>query len=172
MYRWRISKFNPKERDESGAYIHDEWTSSSDIGRVFEGRILLLDEYLRVETAYVEAAKSFFDESNLHSLFIYGLEANWSHTAEHVLPGLDDMLQGPELVEGQRIDRRTLDRICKLVLREFVWCKLEDEHGRFYIHFGYDYYMYVGSHKPSPYSIARARGLGLFVENMEGCSLG
>jgi len=45
--------------------------------------------------------------------------------------------------------------VCRLVLREILWCKLESPNG-FYIHFGYDYYMYFGS----PVSSQRAIDYG------------
>ncbi|MFL0507599.1 hypothetical protein ACH0B5_17895 [Ureibacillus sp. 179-F W5.1 NHS] len=32
-YQWRITKYNPAFRDQDGAYMKDEWISSSDIGQ-------------------------------------------------------------------------------------------------------------------------------------------
>jgi hypothetical protein len=37
-----------------------------------------------------------------------------------------------------------LDWVVRLALREALWCRLKGERG-FYVHFGYDYYMYIGS---------------------------
>jgi len=52
----------------------------------------------------------------------------------------------------------------RMCLREAIWCKLEAE-GRFYIHFGWDYYMYIGSDKSSADAIQLATSDGLFVED-------
>jgi len=35
---YRVTKYDPAWRDASGAYIVDEWTSVTDIGRAFGGR--------------------------------------------------------------------------------------------------------------------------------------
>jgi hypothetical protein len=56
-------------------------------------------------------------------------------------------------------------------LRSLIWCKLE-EPGRFFIHFGHDYYMYIGSESPSPASIDYAGQICLFVEPMTSPYLG
>jgi len=56
--------------------------------------------------------------------------------------------------------------VCRLVLREILWCKLESTNG-FYIHFGYDYYMYVGSPVSSQRAIDYGKQNGLYVEEME-----
>jgi hypothetical protein len=50
-------------------------------------------------------------------------------------------------------------------LREEFWCRLETE-DRF-LHFGYDYYMYVGVKTTCSASITFAREVGLFVEQFD-----
>lgn len=51
------------------------------------------------------------------------------------------------------------------VLRERYWCRFEDE-SRF-VHFGYDYYMYVGDLTRCADSQSLARTLDLFPEEFE-----
>jgi hypothetical protein len=58
-----------------------------------------------------------------------------------------------------------LDRIGEIIrriLREELWCRLESSEG--FIHFSWDYYMYVGVPHPCPTAEARAAELGLYVE--------
>src|SRR2546428_506542 len=58
-----------------------------------------------------------------------------------------------------------LDRIggiIRRILREEFWCRLERSEG--FIHFCWDYYMYVGVPHPCPTAEARAAELGLYVE--------
>ncbi|MFQ5548957.1 MAG: RNA-binding protein, partial [Woeseia sp.] len=49
------------------------------------------------------------------------------------------------------------------VLRERYWARFEDEQGRF-VHFGWDYYMYVGVTCECPRAEEAASKRGLFVE--------
>jgi hypothetical protein len=58
-----------------------------------------------------------------------------------------------------------LDRIGEIIpriLREEFWCRFEGSNG--FIHFGWDYYMYIGVSHPCPTARARATELGLYVE--------
>jgi hypothetical protein len=162
MHQWRITKYDPRSRNHKGAYYPDDWTSASDIGKMFNDRRFELDDYLAMENRYVSAAMHFLEKSGLSSLVVVGLETG-SAVRGHSLDEL--LLQGLELQEGQRLSGDELARACRLNLRELLWCKLE-EPGKFFIHFGYDYYMYVGSFYPCPESVRHAREIGLFVESM------
>lgn len=53
MKEYRISKYDPQFR-VNGAYQKNEWTSVSDIGKVFDDGVLTLAEYLRVENEYIQ----------------------------------------------------------------------------------------------------------------------
>ena len=56
-----------------------------------------------------------------------------------------------------------LDWTIRLALREAIWCRLEGVDG-FYVHFGYDYYMYVGSERAD--EAPRDLPSGIFAEQM------
>ena len=53
MKEYRISKYDPQFR-VNGAYQKNEWTSISEIGKVFDDGVLTLAEYLRVENEYIQ----------------------------------------------------------------------------------------------------------------------
>ena len=164
MPQWRVTKYDPRYRNRSGVYRREEWTAASDIGRVFNGRPLELAEYLAIEDRYVAAALHFLQESSLSSLQVLDLETNQDTTAatQH---GLADILQqAPLPYEGQWLSDDELARVCRLNLRSLLWCRLQDD-GRFFIHFGHDYYMYIGSLSPCTGAIKQATELGLFVES-------
>lgn len=55
MKCWRITKYNPKFRNELGHYQKKEWTSVSDIGKIFEGKQLTVEEYLNTENLYINS---------------------------------------------------------------------------------------------------------------------
>jgi hypothetical protein len=150
-YQYRITKYNPANRDESGAYQLDEWTAFSDIGKEFSGVRLRKTEYLEVESAYLTAVKSFLEEARLPALFLKGLEIGRAkEIPAFVKEGAS--LSVPQCVEFSRS-----------VLREELWGRLVIP-GRAYVHFGWDYYMYIGVPVPCHSSIEAAGRGGLFVE--------
>lgn len=165
MYGWRVTKYDPAFRDERGAYLRDEWTSLSDVGKSFNGIELTYEEYRNIEDAYVSTALSFVSEAGLDALTVTYLETHGVSAARtEDLRGIDF---DPKVARrGMRLSGGALADVCRLVLREILWCKLGSENG-FYTHFGYDYYMYIGSPTPSETSIAYGRQQGLFVEEME-----
>ena len=148
MNEYRVTKYNPAFRDQSGAYTKVEWIPFTQIGQTFSGVLLTSDEYERVEEAYVQAALSFLSESGLFSMRVAGLENPRTQPLDFkndsVLP----------------LDR--ISEIIRRILREEFWCRLEGSEG--FIHFGWDYYMYVGVPHPCPAAEARAAELGLYVE--------
>ena len=74
-------------------------------------------------------------------------------------------------MDGVRIVGRELETVVRHLLREALWCRLEDDAGR-YIHVGYDYYMYLGVDRNCPESEALAKRRGLFVEEFRSPYLG
>ncbi len=148
MNEYRVTKYNPAFRDRSGAYTTVEWTLFRQIGQTFSGVQLTSEVYERVEEAYIQAALSFLRESGLLSMKVEGLENSRNHPLEFqnnsILP-LD-----------------CIGEIIRRILREEFWCRLEGSNG--FVHFGWDFYMYVGVPHPCPTARARAAELGLYVE--------
>jgi len=67
-------KYNPKFRGEDGYYtLKEEWTCPSQIGKIIDGKEFTLDEYLRVETAYINTVLTFLHECGLSTLRILQL---------------------------------------------------------------------------------------------------
>jgi hypothetical protein len=134
------------------------------VGKSFGGKFLTFDEYREIENAYVVSALRFLAEAGLDSLKVTSLEKrNLSGVEEWCLA---DVPFNPNLVEeGMNASGGVLESVCRLVLREAIWCRLESEEG-FHIHFGWDYYMYVGSPAPSEKSMLYGRQQGLFIEAM------
>jgi hypothetical protein len=148
VFEFRVTKYDPTHRDGRGCYTRSEWTSVSDIGRTFDGVVLIESEYRRVEDAYATAAVAFLREAGVPLLTVAGLE-NHSHTPLQ----FDD---------GSPLGLIEIGEVVRSVLREEFWCRLEGA-GAF-VHFGYDYYMYVGVARSCPEAAALARQLGLYVE--------
>lgn len=163
-YNWRITKYNPEFRNEKGVFLKDEWTSFSDIGKTFDENILTFEEYRKTEDAYVSTALYFLSEANLNKLTVTSLE-------NRNLPKIkkseyQDIDFNPQFIKNRTsISDKLIEDTCRFVLREFIWCRLESETG-FYIHFGYDYYMYIGSSVRSNQAIVFGKENNLFIEEM------
>lgn len=164
MYGFRVTKYDPSRRDARGAFLDPDWTSHSDIGKVFGGKKLEIDEYLLVESAYASAARAFHQEAGCPALAVVDLESNDVQSSTVAL-GLANLVD-PPVQEGERVGDAQLERLCRLNLRGLVWCKLEAESGALYVHFGQDFYMYIGTKAASEDVVRRVAASGLFVEPM------
>jgi hypothetical protein len=154
MFEYRITKYDPSLRDESGAYTKNELISFQDVGEEFEGKIFALEEYERVETAYIQSAMSFLGEAGIKHLQIQGLENS------------KKSVKAINLNEVDNLSKDELKAAFRDVLREEYWCRFENEHGE-YVHFGYDYYMYIGVRNYCKDAIELAVSNGLFVEEFK-----
>jgi hypothetical protein len=150
-YQYRVTKYNPAFRDINGAFKGLEWTSYSDIGKSFNGAKLTEEQYLEVETVYLNAIESFLNEAKIESLVLRGLE-NHTNTQLPQFVQPNAVLEIPECVQFARI-----------VLREQAWGRLVNPK-KAYVHFGYDYYMYIGLPKRCIAAESQSQKSGLFVE--------
>ncbi|MEM7432081.1 MAG: hypothetical protein AAF351_09085 [Pseudomonadota bacterium] len=149
---YRVTKYDPSRRDADGVYWDDDWTLFSDIGKSDRNGVLTLEEYERVETAYVQTAIDFIVESGGSSLSAVRISTvgNPKLDFDPTLP-----LEGP-----------LLSNVIRNRLREKYFLHFEDQAGRF-LHFGWDYYMFVGVPVACPLAEAAAHQRGLFVEEFE-----
>lgn len=157
-YIYRVTKYDPADRDEFGRYVGVE-DSISDHGPV--------------EAAYLAAVAAFAEETGVQQLEIrepeiagfvnfgldapvdgYGLEALFPSD----LSGYHDGAQVPVAVG--------LELVRAMLRDNGAWCRLEVE-GRFFVHVGYDQYVYVGSIDPCERAQMRACALGLFAERID-----
>ncbi|MGV7002449.1 hypothetical protein ACWA2C_27820 [Priestia megaterium] len=153
MYSWRVTKYNPLKRDNNGYFLNDEWTCFSEVGINVE-----MDEYLKVEKKYINAVITFMNEMNINKLYIKGLE-QWSEDIE--AQNATEFIS--KLWIGQWISIQEVKKLVKLTLRNAVWCKLELGN-QFFVHFGYDYYMYIGTSQKCFNALEKVVLTGLHVE--------
>jgi hypothetical protein len=147
-YKYRITKYDPAKRNLLGHYLGEEWTSISDLGKTFCGHVFTQIEYTRVEATYLETVSKFLSESRIETLTIDKLEMHQQMYSFEV---------------GQSLKLDAIQEISRLSLREILWCQLRHPR-REYLHFGYDFYMYIGVPTACPVATAHAQSLGLFVE--------
>jgi hypothetical protein len=92
---------------------------------------------------------SFLEESETTSVRANGVE-NHGQTFR--------VSEGAELSPVEAIEA------IRQMLRDERWCRLVDG-DRFYIHVGFDYYVYVGTNMRCDRSLALAEQKGLFVDH-------
>jgi len=167
MFCYRITKYNPDFRDEDGVFEGEDWTSISDVGKNFSGRTLTFEEYLSVENKYISSALHFFNETDLKNLSVVDLEQKQDQKRNIEDARFSGINYEKNIFrEGMEIDGSNLPQLCRLILREIIWCRLESNQN-FYIHFGWDFYMYIGTSIWPDVSIDFTKREGLFVEEME-----
>lgn len=164
MHWWRVTKYNPKYRDDQGCYIKDEWTCPSQVGTIVEGKIFTWDEYIKVENEYVNAIQIFMDCLGLNILSVSFLVKYWPiEPNEHHTSRMIDIHN--KLKDGQILSREDIDNVVRLILRNDLGCKLRSDDLE--VHFGWDYYMYIGSKELCESAISKIEKMGLYVEAIE-----
>lgn len=162
MKQYRITKYNPMYRDIEGIYSIDEWTSISDIGKLYGSREFSLPEYLKVESKYIEAIALFMKCNDLNSFVISEVE-KYSDEMEQNSANMESIYHN--IKEGDLLNIAEIPNICRLLLREYMWGKFAAP--TMFVHFGQDYYMYIGVTKECENVIDRIIEMGLFVEEFE-----
>jgi hypothetical protein len=155
LHVYRVTKYDPADRDERGYYIGSEDVDS---------------DHGPVEAAYLAAVAAFAEETGLTHLAIrdpsvtgavhFGAEAA---VDGHGLAGLFP----PDLAgyhDGAQVPLAVALELVRVMLRgNGAWCRLEAA-DRFFVHVGYDQYVYVGSALPCPRAVALTHRRGLFAE--------
>ena len=79
-----IVKYRPEYYDENGAYKANEWTSISDIGKSYDGKIFTLENYLRVEQRYIAVILSIMSRMDCKYLTVEYLEVDKNDIEKHI----------------------------------------------------------------------------------------
>ncbi|MFF1691350.1 S1 RNA-binding domain-containing protein [Streptomyces sp. NPDC058254] len=158
-YVYRVTKYDPADRDEHGHYTGAEDTVS---------------DHGQVEGAYLQVIEAFASDTGVERLAVrephlpvpcvsFGLEPPMDGY------GLDGLfLTGPDgFHDGAEVSVGTAMDLVRVMLRDGgAWCRLEVE-DTFAVHVGWDQYMYIGSSRPCETAVARTRALGLFPERID-----
>ena len=148
MNYYRISKYDPQYRIE-GIYQKDEWTSKSDIEKVYDGKVFTEDEYYKVEQSYVDFVLGVCNLQGINCLTITDLE---NHNKLH-------------WTNGQQLNTQQSKEFIKLCLHEEIWGRLISK--GFVFETGYEYYIHIGCVLGYDEIEQLARQNNLFVEEWE-----
>lgn len=151
MYQYRITKYDPQNRVD-GKYIKDEWTSYSDIGQPFSGMVLTMEDYLETEQGYIQCVMDLLAICDIGKLSIEALE-------------LHDKLAKKRWKHNRALDWFEISDFMRDCLRRRCWARLTAD--RFFVHFGHEYYMYVGCEKPIGIVAPIAEKNHLFCEDFK-----
>jgi hypothetical protein len=164
-YCWRITKYDPKKRNSQGWFLEDTWISYGDIGRSYQGKKLTYNEYVRVESLYINAIVQFMISLNISHLQVKYLE---NHGSINEDPSVDraEVVFVNAIKENDLLSLEQVVMVSKLILRGYFWCQLISKY-KMFVDFGHDYYMYIGSRSECKDAIQKIRESGLYVENFE-----
>ena len=164
MHQYRITKYNPIYRDNNGFFKHDEWTSVTDTNIFNKSSSITFNDYMVIENDYINVVKHIMSINGTDRLEVKLKE----HRANRLnYPDCDENKIVSFLTEtkwDQPIYGDDIEFLVKLCLREEVWCKLENTY--MFAHFGYDYYMYVGSARELKSGEIKIIAPNLFQEDM------
>ncbi|MER7585709.1 S1 RNA-binding domain-containing protein [Kitasatospora sp. NPDC097691] len=158
-YVYQVTKYDPADRDERGAYIGAEEPVS---------------DHGPVEAAYLKAVAAFAEDTGVRQLAVR--EPQVASRLAHF--GLEPAVEGgglgglfpPDLTgyhDGASVPVPVGLELVRAMLRDNgAWCRLEVE-DTFAVHVGWDQYVYVGSAVPCEAALARTRELGLYPEPLE-----
>lgn len=151
-YEYRLSKYDPRLRDELGYYTREEWTHFAQVGTIVGKHRVSARQYEKVEQAYLTSIREMLGEGGVVSLQLKRLRIIPAHRVR--------------LAAWSR--RRTIplslvEKISQLALRDSIEVQLASPR-RAYVHFGYDFIVYLGLSCATPAAITAARQRGLFVE--------
>lgn len=159
---WRITKHDPKYQNDYRAYMKDEWCIYSEIGKTFNNVRFDFNEYERIERLYIESIKLFMECHRINELQIDALEKN--------KPLVNDLHNNTNIIKlfedakkSNWVRNTDLPDFCKLILRDKLWCKLRYPR-KMFVHFGWDFYMYIGSSIACTQTMAEIKKNGLFTE--------
>ena len=140
-----------------------------DIGSIYSEGVFTVEQYVDVENLYVNAVIGFMNCLNINSLKVVGLE---KHSVNIEILDFSE-LYNEEMVliysrieDGCILNKSEVKSICRLILRDNLWCKLIFE-SDMYVHFGYEYYMFIGSSDRCDSTVESIASSGLYVELFE-----
>jgi len=158
-----ISRHDPKNQDNLGRYIVDEWKTYDDIGYRFNGEVLNYLEYLNAEIKYINAIELLMRRHCLGSMrtrYLLKLDPPSGVTATGAMKDLYEWLK-----RDRNISIQMLPTFYRLMLRDCILAKLVSP--VMYVDYGYGYYLYIGVTEDCSKELCEIEASGLFVENLD-----
>ena len=100
-------------------------------------------------------------EMGLNRVYVIALE-QWSDEVRN--QNANEFLS--KIWIGKAVTVQEVRELAKLTLRNAIWCKLGFKK-QFFVHFGYDYYMYIGASEDCTKAKEVVKETGLFIEDFK-----
>ncbi len=164
MKKYSIIKYSSRNISED-----EEWTAISDIGKVYNGVILTMEEYKKMEDAYVNAILEIMEYMNIQNVYIKNV-FRWKNLKKDIEGNrifsklyTDAMLKIYEDVkDAMLLDKENISDLIRLELREDIGGLLYVPY-RFKVFIGYDYMMGVHTSMHLDNLFERITKLGLNI---------
>jgi hypothetical protein len=154
-HEYCVTRYDLRSKDAAGTHALRPWLAMSDVDRTFQGRRLTRTAYLAAESAYLDVLAALLTEAGVRRLRVIALEVHGARGRS--LPARYRLGGYLNVAEAVEFSRR--------VLREDLWGLLAAPR-RVFVHFGYDFLMYVGLARRTPKAAAAATRLGVRLEPM------
>ena len=143
-----IVKYPPSGYNKDGIYTSDDWTSISDIGKSFNGKIFSVKDYLKVEEQYVNTVLMIMSALDCEYLTIEYIEVNQDEMANDIeiygkKYGVSITGTLPKLKKGTRLSRINIPNVLRLCLRELCYIVFSCKSKKLKFYFSYEYYLNV-----------------------------
>ena len=141
-----IVKYPPSGYNKDGIYTSYDWTSISDIGKSFNGKILCVKDYLKVEGQYVNTVLMIMSALDCEYLTIEYIEVNQDEMANDIeiyreKYGVSITGILPKLKKGTRLSRINVPNVLRLCLRELCYIVFSCKSKKLKFYFSYEYYL-------------------------------
>ena len=168
MISYDISKYTPDKYDETG-YCRD-WIAIGDIGNEFNGEVLTVEEYKRVEDNYIKALYYVLDYFKITRLKLKDVGRNYDYETFYEVNKdrrnlySEDMFKLYKNAEKMKeLKYEDIGNYCRLQLREDLWGKMFYPR-RLGVFICYDFILGLKCSYPIDEIIPKINELGLIVE--------
>jgi len=144
-YWYQITKYDPQKKDEYGRYLDQtEWTDYNEE----KNPTYNFKDYLLTETAYIYAIYHF-------------IKLN-----KEVFFQLSNKVVNNKLTNNSKVFNSSirLEYFVKKILRENFGAKIRCKN--MCVHFGWDYYMFIGSNKKTDIKELDFGGIKMYIESI------
>lgn len=173
MKEYRLSKYDPAFRNQNGAYTKDEWISYCDIGTVYDGVVFTKEEYLRVETTFIDVILQVLSSLGATTFQIRKLELPFTVKKKQQLLEPYGLSMSPlekmilsSLQEGQSVSTSEMEAYLRLFLRECFWCELHTPGSEVVLYPGDDYFMHLRCESLDNNIIHICKEQGFYIEDL------
>ncbi|MBD5174842.1 MAG: hypothetical protein HDT06_03370 [Bacteroidales bacterium] len=159
LFECEVARYLPRYYDENGHYtIIRDWSGYFDIGKVYNGKVLTVDEYLKWESRYLGFLFDLLDSEHIDCLYPFYVGYPLQHIKtdlKKVTPpinGIKGLSKKARYLRnlriGQRVPRNRWLFLFTFLLREMGAVELRSADSKVLLDIGENYYIKLTSTLP------------------------